>query len=102
MFIVKCDSCTKQFTPNVKVKEIDKKVNERYFTCPYCKEEYHVSYEDKEIKKLQRQYKLLTISTKQSQNKLLLARYQTEMKVIQDKLKQKEISLRNKYESYCR
>lgn len=48
---VVCDECKKKFViKKIKSKKIVGEVTKKYFTCPKCKHEYLVNYEDSKIR----------------------------------------------------
>lgn len=53
MLKVHCDKCKKQFLVNLIERDRAKGIREKVFICPYCKETYHVSYKNKEVKKIE-------------------------------------------------
>ena len=44
--------CKFRFEPEIKRKTINEDIQDIYFECPRCKEQYHVAYTNAEIRKL--------------------------------------------------
>jgi len=46
----KCETCNKHFDAVIKKEMIDSDIQEIYYECPRCKEQYHISYTNSEMR----------------------------------------------------
>lgn len=57
---VNCDKCKENFLIHIEERKIKDDIKEQYFTCPFCKTEYHISYNDGAMRKLENKLENLT------------------------------------------
>lgn len=100
--IVTCDTCKKQFAltklEQEKTTISDEEIWRTFFRCPNCGEEYATEYDNIETFSLRKQIRKITIwlqepNIKQKKQKQFLK----ELKQKQNRLKQCELLLRQKY-----
>ena len=100
--IVTCDTCKNQFAltklEQDKIKSEGNEIWRTFFRCPYCGEEYATEYDNLETFSLRKQIRKITIglqepNIKQKKQKQFLK----ELKQKQNRLKQCELLLRQKY-----
>lgn len=100
--IVTCDTCKNQFAltklEQDKIILEDNEIWRMFFRCPYCGEEYATEYDNLETFSLRKQIRKITIglqepNIKQKKQKQFLK----ELKQKQNRLKQCELLLRQKY-----
>lgn len=53
--MIYCNECKYEFEPKVRIKYIDKDIEEIFFNCPNCNERYTAYYRNDKVKKLQKE-----------------------------------------------
>lgn len=97
--IVTCNSCNKDFCINVELRRLDSDVEQTYFGCPHCQQEFTVIYTNSDIRKIQ--FNLKRELDRLSKTKSLAARERVDERIRQfkDDLKQSVDELRKRIET---
>lgn len=100
--IVTCDTCKKQFAltklEQEKTTISDEEIWRTFFRCPSCGEEYATEYDNIETFSLRKQIRKITIGLQEPNIKQKKQKqYLKELKQKQNRLKQCELLLRQKY-----